>query len=307
MTKFSLNSIYPYLETITEPFKGILLDAYGVFWGGNATGVLRGCKETMERLVQQGKLVGILSNSTQLAKKETEKLQRHGLIANQHFHFFITSGELAKNIFTYQSFPFPTPNKRFYLFSPPHPKFASHRAIFEGTLFQETSLLQEADFIYIPVPHVNGQDQINSFYFKEAVEALISTQLPMVCTNPDLYAHEGNPPQAVLRQGSIALMYEKLGGQVFYIGKPSEKMYKAAMNCFIEHDIVDPQTILMVGDTPETDIRGARNFSMPSALVIKTGIMADRIASQGLKNAFSCLPSTDSPDFIIQYMGKNGI
>ena len=43
-----------------EPFKGVLLDAYGVFWGGNDIGVLPGAKEVMEKLVSDGKIVGIL-------------------------------------------------------------------------------------------------------------------------------------------------------------------------------------------------------------------------------------------------------
>ena len=37
--------ISPGIARIADPFKGILLDAYGVFWGGNDCGVLPGAKE----------------------------------------------------------------------------------------------------------------------------------------------------------------------------------------------------------------------------------------------------------------------
>ena len=37
------------------PFKGILLDAYGVFWGGNDIGPFPEAIETMKTLVTQGK------------------------------------------------------------------------------------------------------------------------------------------------------------------------------------------------------------------------------------------------------------
>lgn len=67
-------TIYPDLLSISDKYQGILLDAYGVFWGGNAFGLLPGAKEVMQQLVAKGKIVGILSNSTQLAAKEIDKL-----------------------------------------------------------------------------------------------------------------------------------------------------------------------------------------------------------------------------------------
>lgn len=297
--------LFPNLESICEPFDGILLDAAGVFWGGSEIGVLPNCKSTMERLTARGKIIGILSNSTQLAEKEIEKLAKYGLILGTHFHFFITSGTVARQIFLTDNLPFPTPNKKFYLFGMPHPKFFSHQAIFQDTLFQETSDLQQADFIFISIPHIDGKDQTKSNAFKQYIETYKDVKIPMVCVNPDRFAHEGNPPRLVVRQGSIAAMHEAQGGQVFYIGKPSDKMYTAAMKSFVNFGISNPQKVLMVGDTPETDIRGARNFGMPSALIIKTGIMAERIAHQGLEVAFRDLQVSDYPDFIIEYMGQN--
>lgn len=298
-------NVLPNLESLCEPFDGFLLDAYGVFWGGNSIGLLSGCKDTMERLVAKGKIIGILSNSTQLAGNEIEKLKKHGLIQGKHFHFFITSGTVAKEIFLTDDLPFPTPNKKFYLLGMPHPKFLSHQAIFKDTPFQDTTDLEQADFIYISIPHINGEDQIDPHLFKDYVEAFKGNILPMVCINPDRFAHEGNPPKAVVRQGSIALLHEEQGGQVFYVGKPSDKMYAAAMKSFLNFGISNPQKVLMVGDTPETDIRGARSIGMPSALVIKTGIMADRINHQGKESALQNLSANDFPDFFIEYMGQN--
>jgi len=298
------NKIHNNLESISEPFDGILLDAYGVFWGGNSIGLLPGSKETMERLVANGKIVGILSNSTQLARNEIEKLNAQGLIQGEHFHFLITSGEEAKRIFTNSDLPFPTPNKKFYLFGTPHPKFSSHNTLFQNTSFHETTDIEEADFIYILIPHIDGKDQTDPFLFKEHVALYKSAKIPMVCANPDRFAHEGNPPKAVVRQGSIAQIHEKQGGQVFYIGKPSTIMYMAAMTSFNQFGITNPRKVLMVGDTPETDIRGARTFNMPSALVIKTGIMGDRIVHQGWEETLKAFFAEDFPDFYLEQMEK---
>lgn len=293
------NEIFPGIFPISDSFSGILLDAYGVFWAGNACGLLPGSKETMESLISNGKIVGILSNSTQLASKEIEKLTRHGLIPNIHFHFLLTSGEIAREIMLEEKLPFKTPHKKYKLFGDIHPKFNSHEAIFQDSVYKETSEIKEADFIYLTVPHIDGEDQQNPEIFRHDIEKLKIQNLPMVCANPDQFAHEGNPPKAVVRQGSIALMYQEMGGQVFYIGKPHKNAYIRAMNVFEHYHVKDPLSILMIGDTPETDIRGARSFGMSTALVTETGIMADRISHFGLETAVKALPPQDSPDYFI--------
>ena len=295
------------LESLPAIFKGILLDAYGVYWGGNGVGLLPGSKDAMARLVEQGKIVGILTNITQIANHEIEKLKNNGLLQGVHYHFVITSGEVSRKIFLRDDLPFPTPNKKFFLFGTVHPKFVSHQFLFEGTTFQETMHLHEADFIYISVPHIQGIDQTESYHFNENLKEIIYANLPMLCTNPDHFAQEGNPPKAVVRQGLIANLYEKLGGCVYYIGKPSKGMFQAAMQNFLNFGIVNPAEIVMVGDTPETDIRGANNFGMSSALVVKTGMMAERIVRSGWEESVERLAVQDYPNYFIGSLGKHEI
>lgn len=287
------------LASVAESFQGILLDAYGVFWGGNAVGLLPGAKESMEALVSNDKIVGILSNSTQLAAKEVSKWRSHGLEQTRHFHFCLTSGEITRAIFLGESFPFPTPRRQFWVFSGGHPRFDSHEALIQGSVYRETADIDAADFIYLGIPHLNGEDQVDPERFRWQLEAIMAKQLPMVCSNPDRFAHEGNPPRAVVRQGSLAHMYEEMGGEVFYFGKPHEKAYSLAMQYFQLYNVNGRQQVLMVGDTPETDIRGARRFGFQSALVVKAGIMADRIEREGLEPAIQAISLNDTPDYFI--------
>lgn len=303
MSTTSQTEIFPSLLDISTPFKGILLDAYGVFWGGNSCGLLPGSEEAMKKLVSINRTVGILSNSTQLASKETDKLHKHGLFQGKHFHFIITSGEIAKQIFTNEKLPFKTPKKKFWLFGGIHPKYSSPLTLYEGSPYTEAKNIADADFIYISIPHINGEDQVDPNLFRDEIKKLKETNLPMVCANPDRFAHEGNPPRAVVRQGTIAAIYEELGGQVFYTGKPHKIVYTASMELFKQQNISNPEDILMVGDTPETDIRGANHFGISSALTTQTGIMADRISSQSLEDAIDRLPSDDKPSFFIERLG----
>jgi HAD superfamily hydrolase (TIGR01459 family) len=292
--------IFPSLESISDGFSGILLDAYGVFWQGNDVGVFPFSEKAMEREMSNGKIVGILSNSTQLSAKEIKKLALRGLIQGKHFHFLITSGEVTRDYFLNKKLPFKTSRKKFFLFGGVHPKFSSHEDIFKDTEYCETLNIDEADFIFISIPHINGEDQLDKEIFRKEVEKVKLKNLPMICANPDRFAHEGKPPRAVVRQGSIAQMYEEMGGKVFYMGKPYREAYSFAMKQFLAYNLTDPSRVLMVGDTPETDIRGARAFGMASALVTQTGIMADRISLQGLEKALRALYSSDTPDYFIK-------
>lgn len=261
------------LEELSQNFDGILLDAYGVFWGGK-TGLLPGSKEAMARLVASGKIVGILSNSSQLAQKEIDKLHAHGVFLNEHFHFYMTSGEITKILFAGDTLPFPTESKKFFSSFEKHPRYSSHGELFQGTAYSETENIHEADFIYASIPHINGEDQSNPEVFREKLISF-NTHLPMVCANPDRFAYDGNPPRLVVRQGSIAEMYSELGGEVHLIGKPSEKAFAMALDTFKKYNIATSK-IVMIGDTPETDIRGANQSGIASVLLTHSGIMADR-------------------------------
>lgn len=299
-------SIHKDLRSIANRFDAILLDAYGVFWQGNSLGLYPESSSTLEGLVKAKKIVGILSNSTQLGQKEVEKLHRHGLIKGTHFHFLITSGDLAQKIFRTDTLPFATRNKAYHLFGPPHPKFSSHATLFENSLFVESNDPQKSDFIYLTIPHIDGNDKTDLSSFKNRAQELIETRLPMVCANPDRFAHEGNPPKAYIRQGSIAHLYEELGGSVFYIGKPSAYAFQTAYDEFCKYKEFSLEEILMVGDTPETDIRGSNRFKITSCLITNTGIFKDRINTFGLQSAIESLSVEDLPDFYIEALSRNG-
>jgi HAD superfamily hydrolase (TIGR01459 family) len=288
------------LTELVPSFSGILLDAFGVFWGGDAKGVLPGAKEAMEYLVSSGKIVGVLSNSTQLPVKEMHKISSHGLVEGTHYHFFVTSGEITRKQFLKKTLPFETPHHTYWVLGDGRSPQSSHPFLFEGSDYQETPNLEEADFIYLTIPRINNVDQLDPEAFLDVIQQALKADLPLLCPNPDRFVHEGDPVQVVVRQGGVAELYKKLGGLVFYIGKPYDNAFAAAMERFHTYQIFKPEVVLMVGDTPETDIRGARAYGMSSLLITGTGMMAERIRVQGFKEAVLQLPEVDHPDFFIE-------
>ena len=294
--------IYRNLYSISQPYSGILLDAYGVFWGGNKKGFLDGAKKAIINHVKQGKVVGILSNTTQLSQNEINKLDEHGLKLGADYHFLLTSGQVAFDLFSKQELPFKTVHKKYFLVGEAHPHFSSHKNLFKNSSFQETKHLQEADFLYISIPHIAGVDQTDISGFEKNLDQLADLNIPAICTNPDLFAHEGLPPKLVVRQGSIAAILEKKGISVFYIGKPAKIMFEKAFQEFMKYGSFNKESIIMVGDTPETDIRGANLFGFASALVTETGIFSEKAKTQNIQTLINNLTTLDTPNFFLKHL-----
>tara|TARA_Y100000590_G_scaffold304823_1_gene343743 strand:- start:1632 stop:2444 length:813 start_codon:yes stop_codon:yes gene_type:complete len=76
----------------------------------------------------------------------------------------------------------------------------------------------------------------------------------MVCTNPDLIVDRGEVTEFCA--GSVAKVFEKLGGNVNYFGKPYPMVYQKSSN-------PENKKVICIGDNLNTDIKGAniQNFN----------------------------------------------
>ena len=84
----------------------------------------------------------------------------------------------------------------------------------------------------------------------------------MVCTNPDLVVDRGNNREFCA--GSVAKIFEDLGGDVEYFGKPYPLIYTQSAD-------IKKKNILCIGDNLNTDIKGA-NVQNFKSLFIMNGI-----------------------------------
>ena len=95
----------------------------------------------------------------------------------------------------------------------------------------------------------------------------------MICTNPDLIVDRGNKRE--LCAGSVAMVFEKMGGEVIYFGKPYPEVYNLSI------DNKDKK-ILSIGDNLNTDIKGANLLNYDS-LLISNGIHKHEIKDKGIE------------------------
>ena len=91
----------------------------------------------------------------------------------------------------------------------------------------------------------------------------VSLSLKMICVNPDLEIIRGKKKE--ICAGALALQYEKLGGKVKYFGKPYKKIYQKTLE---KIKVKNKKKIIAIGDSLRTDILGANNFGIDSALVL---------------------------------------
>ena len=60
--------------------------------------------------------------------------------------------------------------------------------------------------------------------------------------------------------GSVAKLYEEIGGKVIYFGKPYKEVYKM---CF-----KDNEKVIAIGDNLRTDIKGANNMKIDNVFIL---------------------------------------
>ena len=103
--------------------------------------------------------------------------------------------------------------------------------------------------------------------------------LTMICANPDRVVRVGS--RILYCAGALAEAYAKIGGAVLMAGKPYKPIYNLAMAKAgqVRGGEIKLNTVLAIGDGPETDIRGAADFGF-DALLIAAGITD---ASDGLE------------------------
>jgi len=108
-------------------------------------------------------------------------------------------------------------------------------------------------------------------YYKELFKGNLGKK--MVCTNPDLIVDRGNKRE--LCAGSVALVFEKMGGEVIYFGKPYPEVYNQSIDN-------KNKKVLSIGDNLNTDIKGANLLNYDS-LLISNGVHKNEIKKEGIE------------------------
>lgn len=116
--------------------------------------------------------------------------------------------------------------------------------------------------------------------YRPELEVAVARGLEFVCANPDLVVDVGG--KLIQCAGTLAKLYEDLGGKVHWAGKPYTPAYEAAHRRAetIRGKSVTRERILAIGDSVRTDMAGAAGYGV-DGLLVAGGIHRDEILLGG--------------------------
>ncbi|XP_077229043.1 haloacid dehalogenase-like hydrolase (HAD) superfamily protein isoform X2 [Tasmannia lanceolata] len=254
----SLNGI----RQLTEMgrFKAWFLDQFGVLHDGKQP--YPGAISTLEKLSSHGAKMVIISNSSRRALTTMEKMKSLGFDSSL-FLGAITSGELTHQYLHRRDDPWFAALGRSCI----HMTWSDRGAIsLEGLGLQVVESVEDADFILAHGTEALGRASGDSLPLKledleYIIECCVGKKIPMVVANPDYVTVEARALRVM--PGTLAAKYEKLGGEVKWMGKPDKVIYQSAM-AMADVDACD---CIAVGDSLHHDIKGANVAGIQSAFI----------------------------------------
>jgi HAD superfamily hydrolase (TIGR01459 family) len=243
------------LKSIVDNYDIFYIDLWGVIHNG--INLHKNALEVLEEITKAKKQYVLLTNAPRPNSIVKTFLKKMGMNEKTREKVY-SSGEaslsyLKKNYL----------DEKFYHIGPPRDfdlfvEFVNNKRkdINESSYFLCTGLFEDHD------------EDLN--YYRELFKDHLNKK--MICTNPDLIVDRGNKRE--LCAGSVALIFEKMGGEVIYFGKPYSQVYNQSINN-------KNKKVLSIGDNLNTDIKGANILNYDS-LLISNGIHKNEIIKEGI-------------------------
>ena len=248
-----------HLSEIYSQYDCFIIDLWGVMHNGvrlNGNAI-----EVVTNLKQQKKRIVFLSNAPRPSLSVINFLKNNLKMDEKFLTEVITSGEAALKSIQEQKF-----GKRFFHLGPPRDK-----TLFIG-LEENLTDIKKCDFILCTGLFDEKKDNLE--FYKELLSN--HSKKRFICTNPDLTVHKGSIEEYCA--GSVAKIFEEIGGKVEYFGKPYANVYSQSIK-------IENKRVLCVGDNLNTDIKGA-NMQNFSSLLISNGIHKKELENNNQNDLF---------------------
>ncbi len=244
------------LGSIVDKYQLFYIDLWGVVHNGIK--LHQDAINTLKQISKKNKDYVLLTNAPRPNSSVKIFLEKMGMEKDIRDHVF-TSGEAALNYIKKN-----LTNKTFFHIGPPR-----DFDLFKEFKKNKSNNLEKSEYI-LCTGLFDNHDKDLTFY-KKLFEAHIKKK--MICTNPDLIVDRGTARE--LCAGSVAMVFEKMGGNVIYFGKPYPEVYNQSTNN-------KDKKILSIGDNLNTDIKGANLLNYDS-LIISNGIHKFEIKENGIE------------------------
>ena len=243
------------LSSIADDYQLFYVDLWGVVHNG--VSLHKEAIRVLNEITKKKKDYILLTNAPRPNHAVKSFLEKLGMEKEIRDHVF-TSGEAALNYLKKNLI-----NDSFFHIGPPR-----DFDLFKGFKKKKSENIDGCDYILCTGLFDNHSEDLK--YYKNLFEKSLNKK--MICTNPDLIVDRGSKRE--LCAGSIAMVFEKMGGKVIYFGKPYPEVYNQSFDN-------KNKKILSIGDNLNTDIKGANLLNFDS-LIISNGIHKNEIKENGI-------------------------
>ena len=232
------------LRSVADNYDLFFIDLWGVLHNGIK--LYDDSTEVLDNLSKANKSFILLTNAPRPNKNVINFLKKIGL--KKYFENVFTSGEAA-----YKHLVSELNKQKFFHIGPPR-DFDLFKNIEKDNVLN----IEDADYLLCTGLFDEHGNDLN--FYKNLLSNHISKK--MICTNPDLIVDRGEEREFCA--GSVAKVFEELGGKVDYFGKPYPLVYTQSIE-------IKNKRVLCIGDNLNTDIRGA-NLQNFSSLLVLNGV-----------------------------------
>lgn len=246
------------LSEIADQYDLFLVDQFGVLHDGRTA--YPGAIDGLAGLASNGCKIVVLTNSGKGAAENQARLNALGFPSSS-FDAVVSSGQVALRLVKERALG---------------RGLATGAHVFVLGRAGDTYAFSSEDFILVDRPEdaavlvFAGSDapRTSLSAYRSMLGGAALAGVPAICANPDITMLRDGV--LVPAPGAIAKMYEELGGLVEYVGKPQKAIFEHALGIFEQGTAY---RVLMIGDSPQHDVAGARSMGF-STLLVRTGVQA---------------------------------
>jgi NagD protein len=226
---------------------GYLIDMDGVVYRENQ--LIPGAAEFVEALLATGTpFLFLTNNSAPTPEDLSVRLKHLGISGLSQRHFYTSALNTAEFL------------------SETHPGCSAF-VIGEGGLLAALNERKIANDGILPSYVVVGECAASMEKLTKAHEC-IERGARLLATNPDNWCPVSSEKTRPGAGSTAAFLEASTGRRAYYLGKPNGYMFHRARRKLAASALAEPEQVVMIGDTMETDIRGAFEAGLHSYLVL---------------------------------------
>ncbi len=235
---------------VCDNYDALICDIWGVLHDGQK--LFDGVEECLINFRKENKIIILLSNAPR-PSLYVKKMLDNLTLNEECYDKIITSGDLTKKSLNNNMF-----GRNCYHIGPER-----DLNIFDGVDVSRVEF-EKSDFIFVTGLFDDENEDENDY-----IDILLSAKkrnMKLVCANPDLLVQRGN--KLIPCAGLISKKYDEIGGDSINIGKPYSPIFEEAISSINELTNQEDNQIMVIGDSLDTDIKGANLIELDSLLVL---------------------------------------